>query len=71
MQCIRKWRGTLARLDLIIKPSEAYQEYALAMDRLDQAWLLRHNSEEHYQDYLEAENVYIPADRGLRVDRSS
>ena len=53
----------------VIKPSEAYQEYALAMDRLDQAWLLRHNSEEHYQDYLEAENAYIQADRGLRVDR--
>ena len=55
----------------VIKPSKAYQEYALAMDRLDQAWLLRHNSEEHHQDYLEAENAYIQADRGLRVDRSS
>ncbi|MCE2395936.1 hypothetical protein J4G02_15320 [Candidatus Poribacteria bacterium] len=58
-------------IESVIKPSKAFQEYALAMDRLDQAWLLPHNSEEHYQDYLEAENAYIQADRELRVDRSS
>ena len=61
-------RSDLILTELVIKPSEAYQEYALAMDRLDQAWLLRHNGEEHYQDYLEAENAYIQADRGLRKE---